>query len=54
MWKMRSIFQGGFIAVISTAAHPGELIWRPVGQCRVWPEVFVVVEPDSQLAAWIG
>jgi hypothetical protein len=36
MWETQSVFQGGLIAVISTAAYCGEFGWRAVGERRVW------------------
>jgi hypothetical protein len=32
MWETRSVFQGGFIAVISTAAYGCKLRRRAIGQ----------------------
>jgi hypothetical protein len=54
MWETRSVFQDGFIAVISTAAYGCEHSWRSICERRVWPVVVVVVEPESQLPGGIG
>src|SRR4051794_37421315 len=53
MWETRSVFQGGFISVISTAAYGCKFSWRAIGERGLWPAVVEIVEPKGQFAASI-
>jgi hypothetical protein len=53
-WETRSVFQGGSIAVFFSAAYVGELVRRPIGQCRVRTVVVVVLAPQGQLVTSIS
>ena len=53
-WETRSVFQGGCIAVFSTAAGGGELRRRAIVQRRVRTLVVVVAPPEIQLPPGVG
>ena len=50
MWETCSVFQGGFIAVISTAASGREFGWGSISQRRMRPMMVVIMSPQRQLA----
>jgi hypothetical protein len=54
MWETRSVSQGVFIVVISSAAYGCELSWRAVCKRRVRPALVIVVDPEFQLPSGIG
>src|ERR1700722_8713412 len=52
--ETRSVFQGGLIAVFSSAACGCELRRSTIGQRRVRPVLVVVPSPQMQLSSGIG
>jgi hypothetical protein len=53
-WETRSVFQGGFIAVFSTAAAGGELRRGAIGQRQTQAVMVVVAAPEMQLPPSVG
>jgi hypothetical protein len=53
-WETRSVFQGGFTAVFSTAASSGELCRRSVIQRGVRTVMIVIPPPKMQLTPSVG
>ena len=54
MWETQSVFQDGFIAVISTATHRCEFSRRMILQRRMRTVVVVVMMPELELAPGVG